>query len=105
MQLFSMPSRYQQCCQLVCLKNERQINTHLVIPKSNGSDNDNDNQYGMHLLTVAQLKFELSARGLSTTGLKPVLLARIVDGIRRQHGEPECDEEVEAVVEGMEEEV
>ena len=56
----------------------------------------------MRSLTVAELKFELSARGLSTTGLKHVLLARIVDAITSENEEPECDDEGGAAVDAME---
>lgn len=71
-------------------KSNRKINNHLVIPVQDGADNDNT--YVMRSLPVVQLQFELSERGLSTTGLKPVLLAHIVHAIMRKNKESECDE-------------
>ena len=86
----------------ICLyKSDRQIKSYLVIPVQDGVYNDNT--YGIRSLTVAQLKFVLSARGLSTTGLKHVLLTRIVHAITSENEELECNDEGEAAVDTMDE--
>ena len=81
----------------MCLyKSNRQIISHLIIPIQYRIDDDNT--YGMRSLTVAQIKTELSARGMSTNELKPVLLARIVQAITREKNKSEYNDEGEVAV-------
>ena len=70
-------------------KNIRSIKEQFIIQNRNQDDNAEDDPLGLQSLTVAQLKSELAARGLTKGGNKPVIIARLSESIASDNGESE----------------
>lgn len=77
-------------------KNIRSIKEQFIIQIRNQGGNAEDGTLGLQSLTVAQLKAELAARGLTKRGTKPIIIAQLSESIASDDGEPEnYDEEEE----------
>ena len=68
-------------------KSDRTIEEHQIIMKNDDENNVVDDPYGILALTVAQLKTELLNRGLSRSGLKQDLVARLLIDLERDNWE------------------
>ena len=80
-------------------KHIRSIKEQFIIQNRNQDDNAEDDPLGLQSLTVAQLKSELAARGLTKGGNKPVLISQLSEPIASNNGEPENHDEEEEDIE------
>ena len=79
-------------------KSERIIEEHAIIMKNNDTNSAENDPHGILQLTVASLKAELLNRGLSRTGLKHDLIARLVADLERNNWDTGINNESDATV-------
>ena len=79
-------------------KSDQTIEEHQIIMKNDDENNVVDDPYGILALTVAQLKTELLNRGLSRSGLKQDLVARLLIDLERDNWETGINNETGATV-------